>query len=150
MPAATNLPKTCPECGTNFQGEEIPEANRKFYGDGTHYSRLYGIEVRGVYDGVLYWQCPECGHAFPRGFEDRRMILLARAYADKRNEESPVPFERAMCPDCTRSVAVRNGALVPHSRPVEAWELVDPAAPAVQPCAGSGRPRTEAYPLGSG
>jgi Zn ribbon nucleic-acid-binding protein len=29
-------------------------------------SRIMGFEVQGVYDGVLYWQCMECGHAWPR------------------------------------------------------------------------------------
>lgn len=28
--------------------------------------RIAGIEVRGVYDGVLYWQCLECGWAWSR------------------------------------------------------------------------------------
>ncbi len=40
-----------------------PESERFF-------SRVIGMEVRGVYDGVLYWQCPDCGgrwHRWPPG-----------------------------------------------------------------------------------
>lgn len=39
---------TCPACGACG-------------GDG-----LTGIEVLGEYDGVLIWQCGECGHRWPR------------------------------------------------------------------------------------
>lgn len=31
---------------------------------------VIGVEVRGVYDGVLYWMCEACGlryHRFPEG-----------------------------------------------------------------------------------
>lgn len=38
----------CPNCGISDQ------------------SRIAGHEVRGVYDGVLFWQCLECGHAWAR------------------------------------------------------------------------------------
>lgn len=39
-------------------------------GDNTHFSRLIGVEISGVYDGVLFWQCPDCGgrwHRWPEG-----------------------------------------------------------------------------------
>lgn len=32
------------------------------------FSRLIGVEIRGVYDGIAYWRCPDCGlrwHRFP-------------------------------------------------------------------------------------
>jgi hypothetical protein len=32
-------------------------------------TRIVGIEVRGVYDGVLYWVCETCNTAFPRNWE---------------------------------------------------------------------------------
>lgn len=55
---------TCPHCGADLRGAEIPEERRQFYGAGatearTHYSRVLGIELRGVYDG--FW------HRFPEG-----------------------------------------------------------------------------------
>lgn len=58
----------CPNCGSKMQGEPIPQEylDRGGYGTKTHYSRCMGYEVRGVYDGVLIWSCPDCGHLWPR------------------------------------------------------------------------------------
>lgn len=39
----------CPNCGTGVPND-----------------RLVGIEVRGVYDGVLFWRDERCGHQWPR------------------------------------------------------------------------------------
>ena len=47
----------CPRCGAAW-GYENAAARR--------YSRLIGVEVRGIYDGVAYRQCPECPAAFHR------------------------------------------------------------------------------------
>ena len=47
----------CPLCGADFA-----------YGETGQYSRRIGVEIPGVYDGVLFWQCPDCGgrwHRFP-------------------------------------------------------------------------------------
>lgn len=30
------------------------------------FSRKVGYDIRGVYDGVLIWGCPDCGHFWPR------------------------------------------------------------------------------------
>lgn len=62
----------CPHCGSNLRGEPIPQEYRDkgWYGDGTHYSRMIGHEISGIYDGVLFWSCPDCGgrwHRFPVG-----------------------------------------------------------------------------------
>lgn len=57
----------CPHCGANLDGELIP-ASGQYWGGRKHYGREIGIEVRGVYDGVLFWQCPDCEgrwHRFP-------------------------------------------------------------------------------------
>lgn len=66
---AGNL-QVCPHCGASLQGDPIPEEDQHYYnalsmkpgdpGWKTHFSRKIGVEVRGVYDGVLYWQCPDC------------------------------------------------------------------------------------------
>jgi len=56
----------CPHCDADLRGEPIPVESRRHYGDSTHYSRLIGIEIPGVYDGVLYWQCPDCGRRWNR------------------------------------------------------------------------------------
>jgi len=37
---------SCPECGTT--------------------DAIWGHEVTDVYDGVLYWSCTSCGHAWAR------------------------------------------------------------------------------------
>ena len=48
-----------------------------------------GYEVRGVYDGILYWVCAK-GHAYPR-FTDPEYRLTAQsiAHAEKHNEDGP-------------------------------------------------------------
>lgn len=45
----------CPECGNDMQDLSNPEG-----------SRLIGVEISRLYDGVLYWQCPDCGHRWNR------------------------------------------------------------------------------------
>jgi hypothetical protein len=64
--------ETCPHCGSDLRGEPIPQDYRDagWYGDNTHYSRTIGVEIRGVYDGMLFWRCPDCGghwHRWPEG-----------------------------------------------------------------------------------
>lgn len=55
--------------------------SRKHNKDGTG-DEAYGIEVRGVYDGVLIFQCPECGNMWPRFTEgplrDKARQVIAR------------------------------------------------------------------------
>lgn len=45
-----------------------------------------GYEVQGVYDGVLYWVCGDCGHARPR-FTDPgyRLSAVSAEYAVRHN-----------------------------------------------------------------
>ena len=58
---------TCPFCKSDLRGEEIPEEYRdKYYGGKTHYSRLIGIEDSDKYDGVSYWNCPDCNTTWDR------------------------------------------------------------------------------------
>jgi DNA-directed RNA polymerase subunit RPC12/RpoP len=61
----------CPNCGVSWQGEEIAEESRKFYGtDTTHFSRVIGVEYSydspERYDGVSEYQCTYCGARFGR------------------------------------------------------------------------------------
>jgi hypothetical protein len=61
---------TCPHCKVSLQGAVIPEASRHWYGTATYYRREIGVEIPSVYDGMLYFQCPDCGgcwHRFPVG-----------------------------------------------------------------------------------
>lgn len=75
---------TCPHCHASMQGDPIPEEHRQHkdnhdeqvekyghcyclpWGEKTHFSRVMGHEIWGVYDGVLFWSCPDCGKAWPR------------------------------------------------------------------------------------
>lgn len=68
MSEATN-DYECPHCGSDLRGAPIPQeyVDLGYYKPGsTHYSRKIGIEVRGVYDGILYWRCPDCGGTWHR------------------------------------------------------------------------------------
>lgn len=57
----------CPGCSADLRGNRIPGAERHLYTIGaTHFSRKIGVVVRGIFDGVLYWQCPDCGHRWHR------------------------------------------------------------------------------------
>lgn len=47
------------------------------WGDLTHFSRVMGHEVGGVYDGVLFWSCPDCGIAWPRWTDGGRLTDAA-------------------------------------------------------------------------
>lgn len=63
-------PADCPHCGADLTGAPIPVESRHYYGSATHFDRRIGVEVRGVYDGVLFWRCPDCGgpwHRWPAG-----------------------------------------------------------------------------------
>lgn len=80
--------ETCPHCGSSQLGEEIPEASRHYYGeDSTHFSRTILMEIQGVYDGGLFYACPDCAgrwHRWPEGHE-----LRARAETYVNPKEIP-------------------------------------------------------------
>lgn len=68
---------SCEVCGESFQGFRIPEEDLRkgYYGewDGVtpqFGSLKHGIQVRGVYDGILIWQCPFCQYMWPRFSEE--------------------------------------------------------------------------------
>ena len=65
----------CPHCKHDMRGVPIPTENlRHYYPIGTpteelrpkFYSRIIGVNHSGVYDGVLYWMCPDCGGTWHR------------------------------------------------------------------------------------
>lgn len=71
----------CPHCGVDLRSAQIPDGlldegwyghwdkERGYYGERPrYYYSTVGVEIPGVYDGVLFWQCPDCGgcwHRFP-------------------------------------------------------------------------------------
>ena len=61
------MSQTCPRCGSSEQ-------------------HWIGHEIRGVYDGVLFWQCQGCGLAFQRWEPDDRLHERAQVHIDKANE----------------------------------------------------------------
>lgn len=79
----------CPACGVSWDDGSIFDKLRtqdwcagmsddelrahiaQFYDSDTkHFSRLIGIELQGLYDGVIMWQCPDCKSRWDR-FKDR-------------------------------------------------------------------------------
>ena len=49
-------PLACPHCGADLRDHD----------NGPPFLRVMGIEIPGKYDGILYWQCPDCHQNFPR------------------------------------------------------------------------------------
>lgn len=71
------MPRTC---------KDINEAAPTCEGD------LIGIQIRGVYDGVLFWIC-SAGHAFPRDFQVTRLNEASIRYAAEHLQLSRVSQE---------------------------------------------------------
>ena len=84
---------TCPVNGCDLRAGEIPQEYLAagLYGPWNpdrgpwYYSRIVGIEVRSVYDGVLYWKCPTCGAAWQRFETIPELREKAQPYIDKAN-----------------------------------------------------------------
>lgn len=54
----------------SFRGEPIPPESRIAYGGGTHFLAFAtGVQIRGLYDGIAYWFCANCGHRWHRWTE---------------------------------------------------------------------------------
>lgn len=77
----------CPSCERSLRGKEIPVEHLRAgsYGewDGKtrrYYSQKIGIEVQGVYDGVLFWKCPFCAHEWHRWPEGHPLRQKAANY----------------------------------------------------------------------
>ena len=80
----------CPN-GCDLSDQPIPQEHidAGYYVAGlTHFSRMIGVAVIGVYDGVLFWVCPDCDVAWQR-FDDDYMRELAQPYIDDWNAGEP-------------------------------------------------------------
>ncbi len=64
-------PLECPHCKADLRNHE----------SGPPFKREIGIEVRGFYDGVAYYNCPDCGANF-----SRQGTPLPDKYSLRRNE----------------------------------------------------------------
>ena len=57
----------CPHCAADLRGTALPAEYLPYFTKGaTHFSRKIGVEHPDLYDGVLYWRCPDCGGAWQR------------------------------------------------------------------------------------
>lgn len=58
-------PTCCPHCNADLDN-----------------SRTIGVEIWGVYDGVLFWRCPDCGGSWHRWSPDDwpRLYKAAEKY----------------------------------------------------------------------
>lgn len=74
--------EVCPN-GCDLRGVEIPEEYLRegYYGpwegEKRYYSRMIGYEIQGLYDGVAFWMCPDCGirwHRFPETWDIRKKV----------------------------------------------------------------------------
>ena len=81
----------CPHCGADLRGDPIPQEyiDAGYYAPGTtHYRRNIGVEVPGIYDGILYWQCPDCLLAWVRNFgRGDRLDALSAECVERHNKE---------------------------------------------------------------
>lgn len=49
------------------------------------FDRVVGIEITGIYDGVLFWRCYACGRSFQRWPEDHGLHAKAQSFIDAWN-----------------------------------------------------------------
>ena len=79
---------------------------------------ICGIEVRGVYDGVLFWICDLCGLAWSRDWRHyERRSSIAEQMVGQINAErgcdlcgEPKRYETAICTACAENIRDDNGA----------------------------------------
>lgn len=60
-----SYPETCPACGIDLNGEEIPVSMRSSYSPPYRFSRVIGIYDMDA-DMTIAWKCPDCGHQWER------------------------------------------------------------------------------------
>lgn len=66
----------CPLCGADFA-----------YGETGKYSRMIGVEIQGVFDGILFWQCPDCDGRWHRFPETSPLREIANRYINLRPKQ---------------------------------------------------------------
>ena len=55
-----------PDCAADLLGDPIPEGIREHYSPPYHWRRELMVEIRGVYDGGLFYICPDCRRPYHR------------------------------------------------------------------------------------
>lgn len=76
LPALTGDEDRCPSCEESWIGDPIPTNILHHYNSAesmaegkprnTHWRKVIGVEVFGVYDGIHHWMCPKCKTQFAR------------------------------------------------------------------------------------
>lgn len=93
--------RICPHCGKDLSYSVGPDEHHP---EPATYSRLIGIEVRDVYDGILVWHCPECHVSWPRF---TRQVWLSKHHA------AVAWIERDIDPCARREDDMTRQAVVP-------------------------------------
>jgi uncharacterized C2H2 Zn-finger protein len=70
--------KSCPACGVGLT----------YLKNGNRINRSIAVEVVGVYDGTLFYRCPDCGHDWHE-WSDPSMQAKALPHMNKSKEEKP-------------------------------------------------------------
>ena len=52
-------PEHCPHCNSSLLSSPIPAKDREFFA-GNYFKREIGVEIPTKYDGVWFFQCPDC------------------------------------------------------------------------------------------
>lgn len=79
---------TCDEQKASW-AQRHPGEDRCFclpYGNITHFGRAIMVEIRGVYDGGLFYQCPDCGGRWHRWPEGHYLRERAERYINEPEE----------------------------------------------------------------
>lgn len=83
LPPVTSRTLRCPRCLSSWDGGPIPEKYHEHYSPPYRWSKLIGIEIQGLYDGIHHWQCPCCNTTFPRYHESADGVALTRMFHDE-------------------------------------------------------------------
>lgn len=67
---------SCPLCKIDLRGPQIPDSD-------DYYSRIIIVEIPEIYDGGLFYQCPECGARWHRWPEGHRLRRRAEPYVQR-------------------------------------------------------------------
>ena len=86
-----NINDKCPLCGSDWQGEPIPEDIKHHYAPPYFFRRVIGIDggSMGIYDGIVAYQCPDCKEYIPRANTQLALELFDKfiEYKNQNTEE---------------------------------------------------------------
>lgn len=68
--------------GSPHTGGECPSCPADGYA-------VVGVEIPGVYDGILYWGCLQCGHAWQRWPVEHYLHKRAAPYIERARSDRP-------------------------------------------------------------